>query len=280
METRTRTILHGHAFVSDSPLTRSSHSVSRATSFANIPRNSFLSGFAFYVVIISLPQRFQIVNGASPSSAGFHLIPLLISLPLAGVSSGALVSKMKVAPVYVLVGGGALQVLGIALMGFLSSPEGSVTPVQYCSEFVIGFGFGFNSSTLIILLPLVIEKQDTGLHLLPSQVGGFRLTVQAVGMGTITQIHLLGSAIGLALATNVFNNRLERRLPAFLTSEQVRNLLESTDYLGSLSKSLQHQVKRVYAEAYDLELKVMVAFTFAALSILLMLIEKKPRRLM
>lgn len=72
-------------------------------------------------------------------------------------------SKLKVAPLYVLLGGGALRVVGIALMGFLSSPEGSVTPVQCCSQFITGFGFGFNSSTLIILLPLVIEKQDTGL---------------------------------------------------------------------------------------------------------------------
>lgn len=76
---------------------------------------------------------------------------------------------MKVAPLYVLVGGAALQVVGIALMGFLSSSEGPVTPVQYCSQFVTGFGFGFNSSTLIISLPLVIEKQDTGLHLLSAK---------------------------------------------------------------------------------------------------------------
>lgn len=98
-------------------------------------------------------------------------------------------------------------------------------------------------------------------------------------MGTITQIHLLGSAIGLALATNLFNDRLEKRLPAFLTSEQVKNLRDSTDYMGSLPNVFQHQAKRVYAEAFDLELKIMMAFAFAALLILLMLIEKQPRRL-
>lgn len=98
-------------------------------------------------------------------------------------------------------------------------------------------------------------------------------------MGTITQIHLLGSAIGLALATNVFNDRLENRLPSFLNSEQVKDLLESTDYMASLTQGLQHQTKRVYSEAYDLELKVIMAFAFAALLVLLMLIEKKPRRL-
>ena len=98
-------------------------------------------------------------------------------------------------------------------------------------------------------------------------------------MGTITQIHLLGSAIGLAVATNEFNNRLEMRLSAFLTSQQVKNLLESTDYMASLTDSLQHQAKRVYSDAYNLELKIMVAFACAALIVLLMLIEKKPRRL-
>lgn len=98
-------------------------------------------------------------------------------------------------------------------------------------------------------------------------------------MGTITQIHLLGSAIGLALATNEFNDRLEIQLPAFLTSQQVKNLLESTDYMASLTNSLQHQAKQVYSDAYNLELKTMVAFALAALIVLLMLIEKKPRRL-
>lgn len=98
-------------------------------------------------------------------------------------------------------------------------------------------------------------------------------------MGTVTQVHLLGSAIGLALVTSVFNKRLETRLAPFLTSEQVSNLLASTYYMGSLTKSLQHRAKRVYAEAYDLELKIIVAFAFAALFVLSMLIERKPRRL-
>lgn len=98
-------------------------------------------------------------------------------------------------------------------------------------------------------------------------------------MGTITQIHLLGSAIGLALATNVFNDHLQTRLSAFLTSEQVKRLLDSTDYMGSLTDSLQYHAIRVYAQAYDLELKVILAFAFAASLVLLMLIENKPRRL-
>ena len=99
-------------------------------------------------------------------------------------------------------------------------------------------------------------------------------------MGTVTQVHLLGSAIELALIINVFNNRLETRLALFLILEQVKNLLASTDYMGSLTESLQNRAKRVYeAEAYDLELKIVMAFAFAALFILSMLIERKPRRL-
>ncbi len=98
-------------------------------------------------------------------------------------------------------------------------------------------------------------------------------------MGTVTQVHLLGSAIELTLIINVLNNRLETRLALFFILEQVKNLLASTDYMGSLTESLQNRAKRVYAEAYDLELKIVMAFAFAALFILSMLIGRKPRRL-
>lgn len=38
---------------------------------------SFFTGFPFFVVIINLPLRFQIVNGDSPIMAGVHLLPML-----------------------------------------------------------------------------------------------------------------------------------------------------------------------------------------------------------
>lgn len=39
-----------------------------------------LTGFPYFVVVINLPQRFQVVNGDSPIMAGVHLLPLLSAM--------------------------------------------------------------------------------------------------------------------------------------------------------------------------------------------------------
>jgi hypothetical protein len=38
---------------------------------------TFLTGFPFFIVIINLPLRFQLVNGDTPLMAGVRLIPML-----------------------------------------------------------------------------------------------------------------------------------------------------------------------------------------------------------
>lgn len=43
-----------------------------------------LTGFPYFIAIINLPQRFQIVNGDSPIMAGVHLMPLLCAMALGG----------------------------------------------------------------------------------------------------------------------------------------------------------------------------------------------------
>jgi len=46
-----------------------------------------LTGFPFFVALINLPQRFQIVNGDTPIMAGVHLLPLLCSMAFGEISS-------------------------------------------------------------------------------------------------------------------------------------------------------------------------------------------------
>lgn len=49
-----------------------------------------LTGFPYYVAIINLPQRFQVVNGDSPIMAGVHLLPLLCAMAFGKILSAAL----------------------------------------------------------------------------------------------------------------------------------------------------------------------------------------------
>ena len=113
-------------------------------------------------VIINLPQRYQAVDGVSPFNAGIRLLPLLLSSPIATASSGYLTSNLKVPPVYLIITGAALQLLGVGLAS--SIPEaGLETPTaMYGYEVLMGFGFGFGLTTLLILAPLIVEKPDLG----------------------------------------------------------------------------------------------------------------------
>lgn len=110
-------------------------------------------------VLINLPQRFQAVNGSSPFEAGIHLLPLLLCSPVATAVAGQLVSRFNVAPYYLMVTGASLQVLGLGLAS--SAGVGDDKPM-YGYEVIMGFSFGMSLITLLIYVPLVVDRSDMG----------------------------------------------------------------------------------------------------------------------
>lgn len=111
-------------------------------------------------VIINLPQKFQAVNASSPSAAGFSLLPLLLCSPLASALAGLLVTKLEIAPFYLILGGAALQLVGVGLTSSLPSSQDGIPHAQYGYEVIMGFGFGFGLATLLTMVPMVVKKQD------------------------------------------------------------------------------------------------------------------------
>ena len=111
-------------------------------------------------VIINLPQKFQAVNAASPSAAGFSLLALLLCSPLASALAGLLVTKFGIAPFYLILAGAALQFVGVGLTSSLPASQDGTVHAQYGYEVIMGFGFGFGLATLLIMVPLVLEKRD------------------------------------------------------------------------------------------------------------------------
>lgn len=124
--------------------------------------NSFFVGSTFFVVVINLPQRSQIVNGFSPFEAGYHLLALTISTPFGSTIAVFLTQKAKVPPLYILLGSAVVQIIGLAVMSTLSTHANTFQPAQYGYEVIIGVGFGLNMGTVVLLAPLVLSKQDMG----------------------------------------------------------------------------------------------------------------------
>lgn len=108
-----------------------------------------------------IPQRFQLVYGTSGLDAGVRLIPFTLLMPFGTVLASTLAGRLKVPPLYLILTGSCLQVIGFALLGTL--PTSTETPNQiYAFQVIAGMGCGMNFTLLFIMVPYVVEKRYNG----------------------------------------------------------------------------------------------------------------------
>lgn len=116
------------------------------------------------VMGLTLPQRFQIVNGLSNLDAGIRLLPFGGSFPVGAVLSANAASKCKVPGPYLVMLGAAIQVVGFALLGRLKAAE-EIDIAMYGYQVLCGVGTGMSYQILYLMVPFVAEQRDKGLYL-------------------------------------------------------------------------------------------------------------------
>lgn len=105
-----------------------------------------------------IPQRFQLVYGTSGLDAGVRLIPFTITIPVGTIFASTIAGKLRVPPIYLILVGSCLQIIGFSLLGTL--PATLEIPRQmYGFEFIAGWGCGMNFSLLFVMIPYVNEKR-------------------------------------------------------------------------------------------------------------------------
>lgn len=117
----------------------------------------------FITLVITLPQRFQVVNQTTPFGAGWRILPLMFCAPFASAFAGYLIGKLKVPPFYVLLVAAILQTIGLALMSTVPTSKTSVPRAQYGYEAVLGLGTGLSLSSVILAAPAIIDPKDSGV---------------------------------------------------------------------------------------------------------------------
>ncbi|KAK0636738.1 major facilitator superfamily transporter [Bombardia bombarda] len=221
-----------------------------------------LTGFPFMAAIIGIPQRLQTVNGTTAVEAGIRLLPLILCSPIATTLAGFLMSKLRIPPLYLVITGGALQTIGIGLFSSLDSRNLQIPAAQYGYQVIMGFGFGFILSTIVLMVPLVVKQKD-----------------MAVAMGSVTQIRVLGGTIGLAICSALLNNHITTEVSKILTPVEVQALLRSFHSIKLLAPETQLEVRRVYAAGYNEQMRVMLYFSIVSLLAILLLVERNPRHM-
>ncbi|HEX6702876.1 MAG TPA: MDR family MFS transporter [Gaiellaceae bacterium] len=173
----------------------------RSSVFSVASAIAFSIGMAMFGAIIFIPLYLQLVYGASPTSSGLRMLPLMAGILVAAIGSGRAISRVgryKVFPV----AGTAILVVGM----FLLSRLGAATPpwVASVDMLVVGVGIGLVMQTLVLVVQNDVRLQDVG-----------------VATSTATFFRSVGGSFGVAIFGAIFASRLAdqlARLPPAVTS--------------------------------------------------------------
>lgn len=191
----------------------------------------FLSGYCYLALVITLPERFQIVNGDSALMAGVHLLPMLGATAMGSIIAGAF-SKKKNNTSRTLVVAACFQVIGLGLLTTFDHPASPVVP-QFGYQTVFGLGVGLTFSSATILTKIQASGKD-----------------HAVAQGVMAQVRVLGGAVGLVICNVIFNIHVET-LEGQLSTPDLEALHRSPLALIDQGRAEEQEVKDVFSASFQ-----------------------------
>ncbi|KAF2443897.1 MFS general substrate transporter [Karstenula rhodostoma CBS 690.94] len=99
---------------------------------------AFWMATIMFSLTVALPQRFQVVDGASALAAGYRLLPVTLLLLV----------------------GNATQTLGVGLLVLQPAPLLAFPASRYTFEAIVGFGLGFTSAVTVLSTVLYFAPRD------------------------------------------------------------------------------------------------------------------------
>jgi hypothetical protein len=209
---------------------------------------SFFVGSPFNVMILTIPQRFQVVSDTSVLAAGVRLIPFSLGAAISSALGNLICAKFKTPPVYLLLVGGTLNLVGLVLLSIMPVSPSAFPHSGYVYETVTAAGIGLTFGILVLSTPFLVSARDL-----------------AVATGAIIQFRFLGGAIGLSIAGSILNSSLKRNLQSVLSTESLEAMLNNIEIIKTFDPATQDMVRDVFARAYRTQFQVMIGFAAAQL---------------
>ena len=156
----------------------------------------FLVGFAMFGAITYLPQYQQIVKGASATTSGLQLLPLMGGLLVASIGSGQIISRTGRYRAFPIIGM-AVVAGGLAMLGNLDQDSSAFS--AGLAQAVLGFGLGLVMQVLVLAVQSTVRIRDLGTA--TSAASFFRS---------------IGGSVGVSVFAALFNSSLNRHLESSL----------------------------------------------------------------
>lgn len=248
--------------------------VAHVISALTLKRTVFFTGFPFVVTIMALPQRFQIVNGDTPESAGLHMLPLIGATALGAMLTGTITGRFNIAW-HLLVFSNILMTIGCGLMSTLPVHK-EIAKICYFYQLVLGCGFGLTMASSMVVIRTEVALKDNSKYLNIEFIRRL-LTGVAVSLGAVTQMRQLGGVIGLAVTQAILNSDFKSQLAKFLPVEELKAVLLSTENIKSLSALHRAMTCHAYGNSANSQMRVVTAFAGAAILTSIFAWQKAPR---
>nr|POE51690.1 efflux pump roqt [Quercus suber] len=221
---------------------------------------TLLNGYVYYLAVVNLPERSEIVDGVSTTTAGIRLLPMLLTSAVGAIVTGAVNSKKNLTA-YTLCIASALQVIGYGLMTTLGPHNASTLSRLYGYEVFLGIGFGLSIASSTMMTQFQAEPEYL-----------------AVTQGALAQARNLGGSIGLAIGVIIFNAaiRSSTALAAALSPAQQSALYKSPLVIASFDPQQQALVSEVFAHAFTQEMRIALYMSVVAFVVSILTIQRHP----
>lgn len=220
---------------------------------------SFIVGFAMMGSITFLPTFLQFVSGATATTSGLRLLPMVIGLLVTSVMAGNIVGKTGRYRIFPIAGS-IVTGIGLYLLSRMNAETSIVVEAVYM--LVLGAGIGLMMQVLTLIVQNTSSFADLGSA--TSGVSFFRT---------------LGGSFGASIFGTIYSNGLADRLPGAVLAAGLTDPAAATEpsALHALPAAQQAPIIAAYAESIQAIFRWAVPVAVLALLIALLMPQVQMR---
>ncbi|MFE6739456.1 MFS transporter [Streptomyces tubercidicus] len=198
---------------------------------------SVLIGMGMFGGMLMIPQYLQIVKGASPTTSGLEMLPLMAGMFIASIASGQITAKTGRYKIFPIIGS-ALMIAAMLLFHFRVQWD---TPLWETMAYMLVFGLGLGGcmQTLVLAVQNAVPPRDMGVATASStffrQMGATAGTAIFLSVLFSTVGEKISAAFKDAAATERFQAALHD--PAVLRDPANKPVLDMLKHPGNADSS-------------------------------------------
>jgi EmrB/QacA subfamily drug resistance transporter len=213
----------------------------------------FLIGVAMFGAIVFLPLYLQVVGGASATSSGLLLLPLMAGIVTSSVVVGRVISRTGRYRWYP-VAGTALMTIAMGLLATMDAGTSRTTASWYVA--LLGVGLGTVMPVMILAVQNAADQRDLG-----------------TATSAATFARSMGGSFGVALFGAILASRLAHQLPGV----DPEALQASPSQLRALPPAARQAVVEAVANSLHTVFLAAIPVALAAFLVVLFLRERPLR---